>query len=109
MKIFEYKGENTQFGVYFRNVMDDESPSHQYRHCGFFTSKHSGGSVKSNRKNGNHFKSITYNFGIELVIFKLWFSITQNEEIVKPEKPKKVPVKYKKSKVLIEEMYDEAV
>jgi len=107
MKIFEYKGDTTQIGIYFRNVMDDESPSHQYRHCGFFTSKHSGGSVKSNRKNGNHYKSITYNFGIELLIFKLWFSVVKNEEFVKPEKPQKIQTKYKKTKVLIEEMYDE--
>ena len=106
MKIFEYKGENTQFGVYFRNVMDDESPSHQYRHCGLYTSKHLGGSLKTNKK-GKQSKSLTYNFGIELIIYKLWFSITKNEELVSTEKPKKVQTKYKKSKVMLEEMYDE--
>ena len=107
MKIFEHKGNLIHYGLYFKNVREDEHPSHQYRHFGFFTSKHLTSIFKTNKNTGNKAKSTTYNFGFEFMLFKIWLSVTTFEEY-KYETVKKEPkVRYRKSKVLLDEMYDE--
>ena len=96
MRLFDFNIYSAKVNFFMKSVWTDHDMSHNtYRHFGFLSSRHYGGTSVRRIDKNTVVKPTTYGFGVDLICVRLWFSITFNTEIKFEDNKKKQ--KFKKT------------